>query len=440
MNHADILKLLFPLELKGVFDADIAIEGAHLDAAAASAGELLKEIYPNSTSRCIADWERVCGITPLSSATIAARRDAIIQKLRAKGGQSRQFYIDLAAYYGITITIDEFVPSMCGWTRAGDRLFGSDIRYVWRVNVTGPGRVLYYAHAGSSRAGERLLWWQTNSMLENLINALKPAHTYVVFTYSASGTVPMINMKISAAAGYAFADIGVAGALTNYIGGQLFIYDSAGKYIAGYIKASGTGETYTSNLITNSNFESGYSSWWAGNSALLSVESNGYSGNCIKIQENGVAIPYANYVSAEGTAPMHGLYKWVSAYVKAGSANQYKIYDVSNSADGITQLVQAGVDWSEVTAWDTPNPGARRYYTKYYGTGNRLSIVLYVYALSGSGAYMYFDELSLVRVLSPAATGVTIVSEPNGTTQNWTGKSSSFNYADPLGYTYKIVY
>ena len=63
----------------------------------------------------------------------------------------------------------------------------------------------------------------------------------------------------------------------------------------------------------------------------------------------------------------------------------------------------------------------------------------YVYG-TAINQYALLDDASVKQILTPSATGVTIVSEPNGTIQNWTGKSSSFNYADPNGYTYKIIY
>ena len=121
--------------------------------------------------------------------------NAVISKLRAHGGLSRSFFIALAAYYGITITIDEMLPFMCGWNRAGDSVYIPDTRFIWRVNATGAGRSLYPFRAGTSFSGERLLWWKS-TVLESLFNLLKPAHTFVTYNYTVSGTVNLSNFKL----------------------------------------------------------------------------------------------------------------------------------------------------------------------------------------------------------------------------------------------------
>jgi hypothetical protein len=48
------------------------------------------------------------------------------------------------------------------------------------------------------------------------------------------------------------------------------------------------------------------------------------------------------------------------------------------------------------------------------------------------------DNVSLSQVLTPSATGVTIVTAKGGTTYNWSFKDSSFNYNDSSGYTYRL--
>jgi uncharacterized protein YmfQ (DUF2313 family) len=170
------------MELGGVFDEDIATEGAHLDAAQTNAEKLLKEMFPDQTTEGIVDWERVCGLTPSADAPLQTRREDIIRKLRERGGLSRTYFIILAAAMGYDITIDELYPFMCGWGRCADRLYTEAVRFFWRVNVS--GQPLYYFRAGQSTTGERLSWWPTQTSLENIFNDLKPAHTYIVFNYS----------------------------------------------------------------------------------------------------------------------------------------------------------------------------------------------------------------------------------------------------------------
>jgi uncharacterized protein YmfQ (DUF2313 family) len=182
MSHRDVIKLLLPLELTGVSDADIALEGQVLDDVEAQAKELLGEMFPDRSVRCLTDWERVCALVPAADATLQSRRDNVVRKLRERGGLSRKYFIALAVAMGYTITIDELQPFMAGWSRAGDPLYEEEVRFIWRVRVS--GQALYYFRAGLSTAGERLLWWPSVTALEDLFNSLKPAHTYIIFDYS----------------------------------------------------------------------------------------------------------------------------------------------------------------------------------------------------------------------------------------------------------------
>lgn len=181
MNHADTLKLLFPLEITGVFDADIALEGQQLDAAQVSAEVLLQEMFADTAYHRLADWERVCGLQIEISDTLQMRRNAVVRKLQEVGGLSRAYFIALAASNGWIITIDELQPFMCGWGRCGDPVYAESVRWIWRVNL--PGQAAYLFYAGTSAAGEPLSWWLTNAKLETLLNELKPAHTYIIFNY-----------------------------------------------------------------------------------------------------------------------------------------------------------------------------------------------------------------------------------------------------------------
>jgi len=181
MTHTEALTLLFPAELDGVFAADTALEGAALDAARDNAELLLAEMHPDGSASLLDSWERVCGIDPEDATALMARQDAVLHKLRELGGLSRAYFIALAAYYGWAITIDELLPFMTGIGRCGDRLYENEVRWIWRVNVT--GHEIYSFRAGRSGPGERLSWWYPNIELQTLMDDLKPAHTYVLYNY-----------------------------------------------------------------------------------------------------------------------------------------------------------------------------------------------------------------------------------------------------------------
>ncbi len=174
MSHKDVIKLLFPLELSGVFDNDIAREGAQLDSVEASAGQLQREIVPQTCDVTIADWERVCGLTPVSTDTLQMRQARVIAKLREYGGLSVPYFIAVAATMGYTVTIEEL--------RANTDGYGVEGIFRWRVTFT--GTPLYYFRSGQSRAGERLVDGPLATALEGLFTDLKPAHTMIIFAYS----------------------------------------------------------------------------------------------------------------------------------------------------------------------------------------------------------------------------------------------------------------
>lgn len=174
MLHKDVLKLLFPVELGDVQDADRKIEGKHLDDALARAEQLLSEVFPDQSDELMPDWERVCALIPGESDTLQLRRQRLVAKMRETGGLSIPYFIQLAAELGYTITIDELQSDYTG--------YGDESIFIWRVTVQDVETTVYYFRAGESRAGEYLSWWG-DAELEDVINDLKPAHTEVWFVY-----------------------------------------------------------------------------------------------------------------------------------------------------------------------------------------------------------------------------------------------------------------
>jgi uncharacterized protein YmfQ (DUF2313 family) len=172
--HKDALKLLFPVELTGVFADDIALEGKYLDAAQASAEQLLREMLPQSAGDTIADWELVYGLTPAITDTLQMRQVRVIAKMRERGGLSFPYFTALATAMGYVVTIEELLGNTDG--------YGPEGIFRWRVTFT--GTPLYYFRAGQSIAGERLVDGPVATALEGLFTDLKPAHTLIIFAYS----------------------------------------------------------------------------------------------------------------------------------------------------------------------------------------------------------------------------------------------------------------
>jgi len=129
------------------------------------ADELLLEVLPSTTSELLADWEMVLGLPDNCAnppGTIEGRRLEVLSRLVSTGGQSRQYFIDVAASLGFSITITE--PAT----------------HVWDVQTDSASN---HFRAGSP-AGEPLrTFGGENSTLECRLGVDKPAHSRLTFTH-----------------------------------------------------------------------------------------------------------------------------------------------------------------------------------------------------------------------------------------------------------------
>jgi uncharacterized protein YmfQ (DUF2313 family) len=172
------------------------------------------------------DWERNWGLPdPCYTApqSIGERQRALVMRMTMMGAQSRDFFIELAAMIGYTITISEYRVFVCGLDRCGDnRQYGgipvtyndwgnpvlnergvpvaqgelSDWpnyglgppanRFYWTVHVSGQRLTWFRVGAGGGQTGvDPHLRIGLAEELECLLNRWKPAHTKIIFDYSA---------------------------------------------------------------------------------------------------------------------------------------------------------------------------------------------------------------------------------------------------------------
>lgn len=172
----------------------IAEELARIDA---RGEQLIEEADPRTALELLGEWERAVGLPddvvreiPL---TITERRIAILQKLTASGGQSRQYFIDLASASGFNVTITEYGASVsrCGVARCGlASTYEETAIFFWQVNVdlsspalAGGLQPSVWAQCGVARCGTRIRSWN-GPILEAIIRRYAPAHTTVLFTYA----------------------------------------------------------------------------------------------------------------------------------------------------------------------------------------------------------------------------------------------------------------
>jgi uncharacterized protein YmfQ (DUF2313 family) len=150
--------------------------------------DLIGMIFPctQDPPELLTEWEETLGLPDPcigELATVQERIMAVCIKFTARGGQSKEYFIAIAAALGIEITITEFRPFEVGLNRAGDPLYGEAWAHTWQVNI--PSTAIVYFSTGGSTAGDPLRNWG-NSILECVLEALKPAHTILIFTYGST--------------------------------------------------------------------------------------------------------------------------------------------------------------------------------------------------------------------------------------------------------------
>jgi uncharacterized protein YmfQ (DUF2313 family) len=178
----------------------------------ARAADLLeRESDPRLTIELLPDWERNWGLPePCMNepTTFEARRQMLIWKMTLLGGQSREFFYSIADMLGYTITIREYAPFMVGVSnvgdthdlnvKTGDPTFGKmrweigapEMRFYWTVAVS--AKSLIWFRCGASQCGvDPHLRIGLATDLECLLRQYAPAHTQILFDYSATPAPPV---------------------------------------------------------------------------------------------------------------------------------------------------------------------------------------------------------------------------------------------------------
>lgn len=192
-----------------------------------------------------------------------------------------------------------------------------------------------------------------------------------------------------------------------FVGRKLTVSDGTNTAV-GWVRAVGAGETYGPEKILNGDFAAGVTSWTPNNSTLLSIE-GGQVGNCLEMTRTG-ASPKASQVSTVGAGEL----LFFSAYFKSGTAGAITNFFYYFSTT-------MGISATTTGAWVQTNG---------YKTADRASEPFWVQDSTGvNGNTSLFDELSCKQLLSPSATGCTIVSAKGGSTQSWASTGVNANAA-----------
>ena len=220
------------------------------------------------------------------------------------------------------------------------------------------------------------------------------------------GTCTLANMRLSLVSGTTFVDFSASDTLTPYINGKLTLTDSAGKKATGYIKAAGSSETLSDELLDA----------WT-NSATAPFETWTVSGTDITQAINTDDTYGVGYKDITALTPAGKLYKVVNSSYTLNSGGAPVLSLSATGYNAIITLTKGGTTYGCATSA-----------VKYLSIDGRYNPASN-FALTGT---------SLKQVTAPSATGVTITSTPGGTTYNWASIESGFNYNDSAGYTYNI--
>lgn len=150
----------------------------------ARTNNLLIDAFPCSTTELLPEWEATLGLPdPCVGApgTIDQRRAAVCAKFSTRGGQSKQYYEAIAAALGFQIQIVEYTPFYASRQCAGDTCGEAGWAYTWTIIAT--ETTVTYFSADVSFADEFLATWG-NVALQCAMEAIKPAHTNLLFNYS----------------------------------------------------------------------------------------------------------------------------------------------------------------------------------------------------------------------------------------------------------------
>jgi len=122
-----------------------------------------------------------------SNTTIQERQEIVHARLTSLGRQDKQYFIDLAAVLGWTITVRENWPFKCGASASGDACGPYYNIFYWTIAIDITSKSLIQFKSGQSQSGDSILKIPTVENLECTMLRYKPAHTHLDFEYIGPG-------------------------------------------------------------------------------------------------------------------------------------------------------------------------------------------------------------------------------------------------------------
>jgi uncharacterized protein YmfQ (DUF2313 family) len=165
------------------------------------ARDLDRELDPRGAEELLPEWEAFLGLPDACVGEVdglSQRRAAVVSRIAETGGQTPEYFVELAARFGFEVQVVEHVvattgwatagqametdgnPALCGTATCGDQL-GLMLGWSATWDVVASNFSEQAATAGSS-VGLPLRTWG-NALLECVIRRAAPAHTLVRFLY-----------------------------------------------------------------------------------------------------------------------------------------------------------------------------------------------------------------------------------------------------------------
>lgn len=168
MSHKAALQRLIPVELGGVFDADLTIEAEHLDLVQADI-----------------EAQRLSMLADIASLLPPA--DNHIPLVPVRWSIRKPFYVELAAALGYQIYIRDYIPAMSDWLCADDELIGDEPWMEFNAGVSLGGDYMAQEDTVTPWIWEVVVVSSPDAPptpnLEAVLEDLKPAHIQLNFTY-----------------------------------------------------------------------------------------------------------------------------------------------------------------------------------------------------------------------------------------------------------------
>ena len=141
------------------------------------------DILPSRTTDLLADWERTVGLPDDCSdpaSGLAARRAAVIERLVSRVDLNPQTFVDLAASFGLTVTVDEHDEARAQ-AISGIDASGELWRHVWWITITADESRFFSV---LSDVTDSLLDFEVSDEFVCRLRRLNPDHTHLEIAVS----------------------------------------------------------------------------------------------------------------------------------------------------------------------------------------------------------------------------------------------------------------